>query len=79
MDLHLPIDVGSYAGSNNIGGTPEFVNPNGVYDFSFDISGLELLSSSPLVGSGRDTSSLTDKASKDFNGKTRTDYNIGAF
>lgn len=71
--------VAQYQGGSNLSGDPLFANPNGVVNYNFDVSGFELQSNSPLVGAGFDVSGLTNEASKNFNGNTRTTYNIGAF
>ncbi|KPM30349.1 Hypothetical protein I595_3510 [Croceitalea dokdonensis DOKDO 023] len=65
--------------NNIIDGNPMFSDPNSIIDGSFDVSGLELLPNSPLRGAGKDIGHLNSKASKDFNGKTRSSFNIGAF
>ncbi|GGG42552.1 hypothetical protein GCM10011414_10160 [Croceivirga lutea] len=71
--------ISKYNSINNIEGSPLFVSPESIVSNNFNVSGLELLPVSPLINAGIDPIKLTDKASKDFNGKTRTNYNIGAF
>ena len=74
-----PTDVGSYRSKNNIGGDPKFKNTNTVLDFIFDVTGLDLQADSPLLNAGQDVSIFSNSTNKNFAGKNRTSYNIGAY
>lgn len=64
---------------DNIEGNPQFMSPESVVNGQFNIGGLRLLDSSPLINAGKDASQYNSHAAFDFNGNARTAYNIGAF
>lgn len=71
--------VTNFNNSNNIQGNPEFLDAESVINGEFNVSGLQLSESSPLRSNGQDVSRFNSESATDFNGNTRTVYNIGAF
>lgn len=72
-------DALPFAESNIIDGNPLFQDPQSVINGNFNVLGLQLLDGSPLKGAGQDVSIFNSESATDFNGNTRTVYNIGAF
>jgi hypothetical protein len=69
----------SFEANNNISGNPQFQDPNNIRSGSMDVSGLQLLPTSPLIGAGQDTSLKNSRGDTDFFGRKRELFNIGAF
>lgn len=69
----------NYSGNGNIDGNPLFQDPQSVVNGEFNVLGLQLLDSSPLRGAGQDASRYNPRSARDFTGRARETYNIGAF
>lgn len=69
--------VDEFNSNNNLYDNPMFTNPSALNNYN--VQGLQLSTNSPLLNAGIDVSEISNKASKDFSGKTRTTYNIGVF
>jgi hypothetical protein len=72
--------VSNFQNSNNISGDPMFVNPNGLIDGDFDVSGLQLQNNSPLLNSGLNILGISSYLQNNFLNENRSSsFNIGAF